>query len=314
MKPKPNLFMVGAAKSGTTSLYKYLTQHSEIYFSPVKEPNYFSDDIDIFKFSPIYKKNTFLKADRYFRQQELHELPLAFVRKKEHYAKLFEKSNHYKIRGEASTSYLYSKSAAENIYNYNPEAKIIVILRNPMERAFSHYLMAVRYGYTSLNFKEAVIKDWNKENKGWGISELFIELGLYHDQLKRYFNIFPKEQILVLFFDDLKTEPQKLLDQCYHFLELEAFRLDDPKAYNTKESPKNIRLNYFLTRSGLKNTLKHFLSQATKDKLSQAFYSQSKLQLGKDDFDFLLDFYQDDIQKTAGLLNKNLDHWLIYKK
>lgn len=314
MIPKPNFFMVGAAKSGTTSLYKYLKQHPEIYFSPIKEPNYFSDDIDISKFSPAYKKNTFLKTGKYFKQQELHELPLAFVRKKDHYARLFEKSNRYKIRGEASTSYLYSKTAAENIYNYNRESKIIVILRNPMERAFSHYLMAVRYGYTSLNLKEAVIQDRNKENKGWGISELFVELGLYHDQLKRYFDIFPKKQILVLFFDDLKADAQKIVNRCCHFLELEEFRLKNQNAYNTKESPKNIKLNYLLTRSGLKNRFKQFLSQAAKERLSQAFYTKSKLKLDKDDFDFLLDFYQEDIQKTAGLLNKNLDEWLKFEK
>ncbi|PLX17075.1 MAG: hypothetical protein C0597_07425 [Marinilabiliales bacterium] len=314
MKVKPNLYIIGAAKSGTTSLYKYLNQHPDVYFSPIKEPNYFSDDIDVSKFTSTYKSNTYLELEKYFKKSNLRDLPITFIRKEEHYERLFENSGKHKIRGEASTSYMFSNKAAKNIYRFNSEAKIVAILRNPMERAFSHYEMALRYGHTKLNFKKAIIEDLNKTQKGWGISELFIELGLYYDQLKRYFDIFPRDQIQILWFDDLKSNPKGMIDTCCKFLEIETMNLEDETAYNTKKSPESIGLNYFLTISGVKSFLRRLLPASAKNGLSQIFYKDSIAKLSKADFEFVRDYYQEDIEKTARLLKKDLSHWLYYDK
>jgi hypothetical protein len=314
MKVKPDFFIVGAAKSGTTSLYHYLGQHPEIYFSPIKEPNYFSDDIDVAKFSSIYKRNTFLDTEEYFSNKVLQNLSITFVRNITHYERLFESGSNFKTRGESSTSYLYSNKAAKNIYDYNPRSKIIVVLRNPIERAFSHYKMALRSGHTKLSFKEAVEKDLRVKNKGWGISELFIDLGLYYDQLKRYYSIFPSDQIRVFLFSDLKNSTDKVLKDCFEFLEVQNVKIEDKTIYNPAKSPQNIWFNYYLTRIGLKNLLKKSVPESMINSIKKYFLKPDKNTLSENDFKFLLSIYEEDIKKTAGLLKQDLSSWLNYKK
>ena len=154
MVKKPNFFLVGAAKSGTTTLSKMLEAHPEVYLSPIKEPNYFSKDILPEKFEPVYRKNTFFADKTYFSQKPLKKVHLSFVREEKEYMALFEDAGNEKAIGECSTSYLYSSEAAEEIRKFQPDAKIIVILRNPVTRAFSHYLMGLRFGYSSLDFRK----------------------------------------------------------------------------------------------------------------------------------------------------------------
>lgn len=309
---KPGFFIVGAAKSGTTSLYNYLRQHTEVYFSPIKEPNFFSDDIDISKFSAIYKRNTFLDTQKYFSNKVLEDLSITFVRDDDDYERLFELGNESKIRGEASTSYLYSKNAAKNIYNYNSQSKIIVILRNPIERAFSHYKMALRSGHTKLNFKDAIEKDLNTKSKGWGISELFIDLGLYYDQLKRYYEVFPKEQIKVFLFTDFKDSVDSVLQDCFEFLGVSNIQIKDKSIYNPAKSPKHGRLNYYVTRVGLKNVLKKLIPESGINTIKKALFRSDISKLSERDFKFLINVYEDDIKKTANIINRDLSSWLRY--
>lgn len=311
---KPDFFIVGAAKSGTTSLYHYLRQHPEIYFSPIKEPNFFSDDIDVSKFSSIYKRNTFLDTEKYFSNKFLQKLSITFVRNITNYQRLFELGSNFKARGESSTSYLYSNKAAQNIYDYNPQSKIIVILRNPMERAFSHYKMALRSGHTKLKFKDAVEKDLKAKNKGWGISELFVDLGLYYDQLMRYYSIFPIDQIKVFLFSDLKNSTEKVLKESFEFLEVKNVKIEDKTIYNPAKSPQNVWFNYYLTRIGLKNLLKSLVPESIIYSIKKSFLRPDKNILSENDFKFLLNIYEEDIKKTANVLNQDLSSWLNYKE
>lgn len=162
---KPNFFVVGAAKAGTTSIYHYLKSHNDIYLSPIKEPHFFSTDIKIQDFTSTYKKHTFLDLDSYFKEKPYEELALSFVKDMEQYYKLFEDHKNEKAVGECSPSYLYSEKAALNIFNFNKDAKIIISLRNPIKRAYSHYLMALRLGQTDLDFREAFEQDLKQEKK-----------------------------------------------------------------------------------------------------------------------------------------------------
>lgn len=308
---KPNFFIIGAAKAGTTSLYEYLKPHPQVYFSPVKEPNYFCTDIKVDNFSDTYRKNTFLDVEEYFTKEKLTPLQLTFVRKPEHYRRLFEEVSNEKAIGEASTSYLYSTEAAQNILHYQPGAKIIAILRNPIERAFSHYQMALRYGHTDLDFGEAIRADYNRENKGWGISELFIELGMYYHQLKRYYDMFPENQIKVLLFDDLKKNPSASLRDCQQFLEIDESLPETFEAFNKANIPLHKGLNKLVTKWGLKNMLKRYLPGDAQQKLKKQFFSASAdQQIPEEDADFLKDIYADDINKTSRLIGMDLTPWL----
>jgi hypothetical protein len=177
----PNFFIVGAANSGTTSLYRYLKQHSDVFMPALKEPHYFA------QVNPAHEQ-------RYLR---------TIIRDEAAYLRLFRKAEGYKAIGEASPSYLWDVKAPERIGSVIPDAKIIILLRDPVERAYSHYLMDVREGLQELPFRHALQKDWNRTKKGWSVSQLYVELGLYAEQVRRYLEVFGPEQTLILMFEDL---------------------------------------------------------------------------------------------------------------
>ena len=310
MKKKPNFFIVGAAKSGTTSLYHHLKQHPEIYLSPIKEPNFFSTDIKIENFSPAYRKRTTFVDNSYFNTTPLKEIQLSFIRNSQQYAKLFQAVTNEKIICEASTSYLYASEAARNIFEFNPTSKILIILRNPMERTFSHYLMAVKYGFTALNFRQALEKDLASPNKGWGQSELFIELSLYYEQLKRYFNIFPKNQIKIILFEEFISHQEQTIKEIYRFLSINPQYYTNLDKKNAAEIPKFPKTNKLLTDIGIKQLVLKAINDKTKQRLKSHLFSKKKNQLSQTDKTFLLSFFKEDIKKTSKLIGIDLSHWL----
>ncbi len=310
MKHKPNFFVIGAVKAGTTSLYHYLMQHPQVYVSSIKEPNYFSTDIDTNKFSATFKNNTFTDLDNYFKRKPLEHLQLAFVREKEQYLQLFSNVKNEKAIGEFSTSYLYSLNAAQNIFDYNPQAKIIAVLRNPIERAFSHYLMAVRFSFTTKDFMPALKEDINKKTKGWGISEQYVELGMYAQQIETYQKVFPKQQLKFLLYEDLKDSVILMKEICA-FLEIDSFQFSVEQKHNTAAIPKFKLFNQVLTTSGLKKNLHvitpHFIKNGLKEML---FTSKELPQLNKAEKIFLTGLYKNDILATSKLINRDLSSWL----
>jgi hypothetical protein len=307
---KPDFFIVGAAKAGTTSLYEYLKQHPGIYFSPVKEPNYFSTDIDVNEFSSAYRKNTFLDVDAYFSDLPLKPLQLTYVRKEEHYQMLFEGVTSKKVIGEASTSYLVSEVAAKSIREYNPEAKIIAVLRNPISRAFSHYLMALRYGHTRLSFREALEKDINTEPKGIGKSEMFLEFGMYATQLKRYYEVFPESQVKVIFFENLVENPDEVLKEVQAFLNVENMKLDTGRSHNEAKIPKFPLINKIVAQSGLKKILKAMVKGKTIEKLKSTMFDSGKgKRINEKDKKLLIDSYENEIDELAAMTKTDLSHW-----
>lgn len=310
---KELLFIIGAAKAGTTTLQALLKKHPEIFFSPIKEPNHFCTDIKVEIFSKEYKRNTFLDIDRYFSEAELKPLQLSFVKDRQQYLQLFEAAKpEHKYLAEASTSYMYSEDAANEIFNFNPESKILAILRNPADRAFSHYLMGLRYGYTTKNFREEIESDQAQKEKGWGISKLYLELGFYYEQLNRYFEVFPNEQIKVVLFDDFVKEPTKVLHDIYNFLGLDIIDLDIVEKENTAVVPKNYKLNSLVSKLGIKSFLKNILGDKAQSKLKSGFFKNEDLPgLSNEDRKFLIEIYKEDIVKTASIINRSLDNWLI---
>lgn len=175
----PNFFVVGAAKSGTTSIYRYLRQHPDVYMPTVKELHWFS------RLEPNPRQG--------FRP----------ITSEEEYLSLFEGWRGEKAIGEASPSYLWDPKAPERIQRSVPSAKILILLREPVDRAFSHYLADVRYGIQRKPFYEALRKDYAGPTKGWGKCHLYVELGLYCRQVSRYLERFGEGKVLVLFFEEV---------------------------------------------------------------------------------------------------------------
>ena len=309
-KRKPGFFIVGAAKAGTTSLYNYLKQNKQVYVSPVKEPNYFCTDIKTEEFNDTFQKIAYIDYRKYFSELPLKPLQVAFVREPDQYNMLFNNVTGEKIAGECSTSYLFSTDAAKNIFSFNKDAKIIIVLRDPVERAFSHYLMALRFGFTHLPFREALDKDISKTDKGWGKSELFIELGLYYEQVKRYLDVFPAEHVKIFLFDDLKRTPEKVIEECFTFLQVDNIELPGLEKHNEALVPRNPKINNILARTGIKRVIINALPEKLKGNLKSLLFNTRFPELSVDDKEFLKEIYKSDIEKTAGLINRDLSGWI----
>ncbi len=134
------------------------------------------------------------------------------------YQNLFRGSEGCKAVGEASPSYLCNPDTPARIRANIDDARIIVSLRNPVERAFSHYLMEFHRGRERLPFPEALTVDDARNPKGWGVSFQYIELSLYASQVNRYLEVFGKDRVLVLMFEDLVNVPEKVMKRVASFL------------------------------------------------------------------------------------------------
>ncbi len=220
----PNFFIVGAAKAGTTSLYAYLRQHPEIFMpEEVKETHYFA------QVRPSH-------AQRFASP--------VFISDRADYLRLFRKARGYPAIGEACPSYLWSEAAPARIHAAAPGARIIITLRDPIERAYSHYLMDYREGMQHLPFFEALQADWQSPEKGWAVSNLYVELGCYARQIERYWRFFGEDRVHILFHDDLRrlaAGDRQVLADILRFLEVDVgglARIDTTRVENSFAAPR----------------------------------------------------------------------------
>lgn len=311
----PNFFVAGAAKCGTTSLYHYLKQHPQVYMSPIKEPNHFSTDIQPGNFSPEYKryeKSKNLDVAKYVRGDMRQEQWGAYVHDPEDYRLLFRFADGKKAIGEISNSYLFSQVAARQIRTALPDSRIIIILRQPADRAFSHYQANLRDGRTTRPFRQEIEYDDAKSIHGWGISHLYYELGLYHDQVKRYLDIFPKHQVKVLLFDDLKKDRQQLLNDLFQFLRIEPQTgIDTSDTYNEAKMPRSAGLINLITQTGLKRKLFRLLPKSRQAGIKSLFFKAEKPLFRPEDREWMTNRYREEILRLEQLLQRDLHHWLV---
>jgi len=163
MEKWPNFLIVGAPRAGTTSLHNFLKRTEGVFMSPRKEPHYFSSIESSYLYPPP-------------------------IRDKKQYLALFNKIKGEKAVGEASTSYLWDPNAPKLIHEVIPNAKIIVSLRDPVERAYSHYLLRLSYGRKTYSFSEA-IREALKPNVDY-YTGIIVRGGWYHKEVKRYLSFF----------------------------------------------------------------------------------------------------------------------------
>ena len=308
----PNFIVVGAAKSGTTSIYQYLKQHEDVFMSPIKETHFFSSDIDSKKFRKDYAAALNKDLTAYVNGPMDKEIFHAFVTDFEIYKKLFKNAGTKKAIGEVTNSYLYSKDAAKNIRNTIPDAKVIMILRNPVERIFSHYLMDIRSGVEQLPFRQAVDKDMNKNPKGWGISNVYVEIGMYADQVERYISQFPGDQLKIILFDDFKKDAKAVMESVFNFLEISPNTdIDFNVRYNKAFIPKSKLIGKLNAQRKLKLAVKNIVPQSVKSFFKKTFYTDKNLpKLSSNDKSWLIELYRNDISRLSGLLNRDLSDWL----
>lgn len=311
---KPDFFIVGAAKAGTTALYDFLRQHPGIFMSPVKEPHFFSKDIDLNLLRKKVKQRIEAEnMDAYFKSGMNRIIHRAFIRDQSVYLKLFEGAGPYKKAGEASPSYLYSKVAAREIREFNPDARIIILLRQPAKRAYSHYLMDRKLGFTSSSFSVALEEDRRHIPKGWGANSLYRELGFYHEQVKRYLDVFPENQVMVLLQEDLTGQYENTLRKTFRFLDVDdSIVLRPAEKINESVIPTG-DLSAFLLRSGaLRVKARNLLrNKWIKSQIQRLLYTKAGMSSEDEKMIRTLTAeYRSDIERLSALINRDLSIWL----
>jgi hypothetical protein len=285
----PNFLIIGAMKSGTTALYYYLEQHPEIYMSPVKEPNFFSQENAVDTVTHI-----------------------------ETYQYLFRGASGKKAIGEASHSYLYEPRAAAEIRRYVPEAKLIAILRNPIDRAYSHFLHMVRSGTEPLDdFAQALREEEVGIHKGRTFQD-YIGRGLYYNQLKRYFGTFSREQVRVYLYEDLSGAPISTVQDAFRFLKVDdSFVPDVSLRRNVSGHPRYKTLDRLLrSQSRIKHAAKIYLPAKLRWRFSKAFDDLKTRNLiepppvRSEVRRQLIRVYREDILNVQELIHRDLSGWL----
>lgn len=235
----PDFIIIGGQRCGTTSFYYYLMEHPSIVPPYTKEVNYFNDN--------------FARGLSWYRAQFPTTIQKYYT---EHVLK------HSLLTGEASPYYLIYPHAPGRIAKLLPHVKLIVLLRNPIDRAYSHHWLLIKNGFETLSFKDAIEQEPNRlagelekmqadehyHSYNYGHFS-YLTRGIYVDQLQRWLQYFPKEQLLLLKSEDLYSNPAKVMRQTFEFLEVPSddysckpkkykqYRLPVKKGYKIKDSP-----------------------------------------------------------------------------
>jgi hypothetical protein len=224
VKTLPNFFIVGAARSGTTSLEQYLSQHPEIYITSRKETHFFAVD----HFPP------------YFKGPGDDRLNRRVIRDEKQYTQLFAGVRGKKAIGEASAFYLCFPDTAERIAQTVPDAKIIIILREPIARAYSAYMFLLRDGRETLGFVEGLSREEERKQKGFEPMWWYRELSLYYNQVKHYLEVFGTQRVKVLLYEELFANSGQALRDVFTFLQVrEDVVVNTSVRYNLAGVPRS---------------------------------------------------------------------------
>ena len=297
---KVNLFIVGAAKSATTSIYYYLSNHPEVFFPKLKEPRFFSSKY----YSFPHKGNKDIEfTDRFI------------IRTLQDYENLYIGHKGEKIIGDASVDYLYIYQTAKDIHEYNPQSKIIIILRDPVQRAFSQYSHFVLDNRELETFEKALKLEEERIAMGYEFGWHYRKVGLYFEQVNEFIKTFEREKILILFFDDIEKDTRQTLEKICQFLDLDFSLIQNVKLmkHNTSGKSKSKLLNKLLFKHfGLKNFIKKifpygklvYLKTLLNSLNTDKSFSNQELAISQ-----LKKYFHEDIIKLEKLLNKDLSGW-----
>ncbi len=302
---KVNFFIVGAPKSGTTALYTYLSTHPDIFFPSHKEPNFFAED-----YPNIGGR----------------------LKTKTEYEKLF--ANHQnKLAGDASVCYLSSDTAPQAIQSYNPQAKIIIMLRNPIDLFISEHSQLLYSFYENI---EDPFEAWQMQTlrkNGEHIPTFcrepqtlqYKKVCVLGKNLQKYMEFFAENKILTIFFEDFICSPQTVYQTVLHFLELDDDRRRDfPKINEAKNHKRNWLSKWLISPPGILGTahakirrkvassdsifIKHIENIARK-LIARNSVKKTSHRLSQDESHVILSELRGDIDLLSSLTERELSHW-----
>ena len=319
----PNFLVIGAAKSGTTSLHEYLDQHPEIYMSPVKEPNFFAFEGRIPKFAGPSETQF---QEGFWRRQQLrnarYELSITSLRD---YQKLFAWTNAERALGESSVSYLYIPEAPFSIKKHLPNIRLIAMLRHPADRAYSKYMQFRRDGLEPIDdFATALEAEAKRIRERWSPTWFYKQRGFYYHQLRGYYEIFDHSQIKVFLYDEFIANPIEVMQRIFRFLKIdESFVPDMSQKHNVSCVPvvmSESRLLDFLlnTSNPIRSAVNRLFSPPVALKFRRLILAGTSRKFRPRQYEpmprckrrQLIDEYKADIFRLQELIKKDLSHWL----
>jgi hypothetical protein len=289
----PNFIVIGTAKGGTTALYWYLAEHPDVFMSPVKETNYFAYGLDA-------------EGRMLYGDPEHHAFP---VKTLEEYTQLFAAAGAARAVGEASPIYLECPQAAQRIHALLPAVRIVCSLRHPVDRAYSDYVMYLRHRGLRLDPRRDLTPSaaWADPESHW------MRIGRYSEQLARYFDLFPREQIHVFLFDDLKRSPLPVVQDVYRFVGVDpAFVPDLGTPHAPGGLPASQVMEQVFTSRTMQSAIKPWLPVRAANwvRRLRRWNLRPATEMSSELRQQLTRYFHDDIGRTSQLLGRSLDHWL----
>lgn len=297
----PNFFIVGAPRTATTSLYMHLRDHPDIFMPRFKEPCFFAQvefngEVD----------TSFIRSLRPYRQQE-------------NYLRLLVSTRGEKAIGEASASYLNDELAPELIKGKSPEARIIMILREPIARAYSHFLLSTAETKAKVKpFYEALKEDYSRPSKVLGGSRKFLESGLYYQSVKRYLDTFSPERVRIYLHEEFVADTTRVVKDVCAFLEVpfhDGDFFDPRRKYNASGSPRNALIGRLWASRPAKSLERWLLengmppgARALAGRLLRS--DRPAAPIDERAREFLGAHFREDILKLQDLIGRDLSSWL----
>ncbi|MCF8042040.1 MAG: sulfotransferase domain-containing protein [Desulfarculaceae bacterium] len=272
----PNFLVIGAQRSGTTSLFQVLKRHPQVFIPDVKEVNFFFHDNHYRRGVEYYQS--------FFKGAPSSALAVC----------------------EASPGYICKPGVAQRIHDLMPQAKLVAVLRNPVDRAYSQYWDNRRFLAEPLSFEQAIdvalTPEYRHGERG------YFSRGAYINQIESYLELFKRERMLVLIFEDLKQDPEAVFGRCFDFLGVDpSFRCPEmTRASNSSMVWDNPVHSFFLKRNKYQKWVpKHWIKQACRGPLVKRKYPPMSRQARER----LLEFYRPYNRRLEAFLGRDLERW-----
>ena len=283
----PNLFVVGVARAGTSSLWDYLRQHPDVYMSSLKEPYFFS---------------------------RIHMRHRPFPKDEDAYLALFAPGGAARWRGEASTAYFWDEGSAHAIKSVSPDARIVISLRDPVARAYSGYWHAVQFAGERRSFLEAVRAELDSADDGSNGQRMahrgapaYVAAGRYASALERYMSVFG-DQLHVLFFEELVSDPRAEMRRIFRFLGVDPDFADGLvlTRRNPSVAPRNRVLSRILARETARAVERKLVPAQLRPHLKSLAWRSSIPEMEPATRERLEKLYEDERPRLEALLGRSL--------
>jgi hypothetical protein len=294
----PDFLVIGAAKSGTTSLSYYLRQHPEIFFAREKESHYFlfPDGVPDFR-----------------GPRDAEEFVPLIISDRDRYLACFAGAAPTQMCGEASVYYMSAPKSLRHALDHNPAMKFIAVLRNPAERSFSAWSHMMRDGREPVDdFRAAFGLEEERRAAHWSPGFFYESMSRYGEQLTACFDAVPRERVHVVLYEDLVTRQDETMAEIFAFLGLRPVEIAGERVMNASGNPRFRALNHLLTqRNPVKAALKRVIPYETGTAIAQrvASWNLRRRDISDDDRRFLNEEFAADVAHLSALIGRDLSAW-----